>query len=286
MAEYEGNPVADALLAAITDEPLPEGARDDAGFLAEHRSAVADVALLREQLALIGDALADGTESARPVPVRAPKKRARRADRAPKQRTRRPDPAPGSRRRRPPALVMVMGTLAAAVAATVVAGMGWLVVDSGGASNDASSSASSAKTSGGEADSKGGGSSDASSAPSSVSAAAMHIACSRVLVEGTVVSITARDDGDVRVVLKVKRYYRPERSVTDHPTIAVTLDGIAREDLKPGVYTLVRLPVHAQDRQDWEVGWGVGDARKDILKALPGAEGLACSAAPEQMEDD
>jgi hypothetical protein len=283
VAEYEGNPVADALLAAITDEPPPEGARDDAEFLAEHRSALADVALLREQLTLIGDALADGTESARPVPVRAPKKRARRADRAPKQRTRRPDPAPGTRRRRP--LALVMGTLAAAVAATVVAGMGWLVVNSGGASNDASSDTSSARTSGGDADSKG-GSSDASSAPSVPSSSEMHIACSRVLVEGTVVSITARDDGDVRVVLKVKRYYRPERSVRDHPTIAVTLDGIAREDLKPGTYTLLRVPVHAEDRQDWEVGWGVGDARKDILKALPGAEGLACSAAPEQMEDD
>ncbi|MFF1449496.1 hypothetical protein ACFVYF_15270 [Streptomyces sp. NPDC058274] len=284
MAEYEGNPVADALLAAITDEPLPEGARDDAEFLAEHRSAVADVALLREQLTLIGDALADGTESALPVPVRASKKRARRADRAPKQRTRRPDPAPGSRRRRP--LALVMGTLAATVAATVVAGMGWLVVNSGGgAADDTSNGASGAKAPGGEADSKG-GSSDASSAPSVLSSPEMHIACSRVLVEGTVVSITARDDGDVRVVLKVKRYYRPERSVRDHPTIAVTLDGIAREDLKPGTYTLLRVPVHAEDRQDWEVGWGVGDARKDILKALPGAEGLACSAAPEQMEDD
>lgn len=63
MAEYEG---VDALLAAITDEALPEGAGDDPEFMAEHRSAVADVALLREQLAVIGDALADRAEEARP----------------------------------------------------------------------------------------------------------------------------------------------------------------------------------------------------------------------------
>ncbi|MCZ0999044.1 hypothetical protein O1M63_14470 [Streptomyces mirabilis] len=69
MAEYEG---VDALLAAITDEALPEGAGDDPEFLAEHRSAVADVALLREQLAVIGDALADRAQEAKPVPVRAP----------------------------------------------------------------------------------------------------------------------------------------------------------------------------------------------------------------------
>ena len=61
MAEYEG---MDALMAAITDEPLPEGARDDAEFLAEHRSALADIALLREQLRLMGDTLAAETPAA------------------------------------------------------------------------------------------------------------------------------------------------------------------------------------------------------------------------------
>ena len=105
----------------------------------------------------------------------------------------------------------------------------------------------------------------------------MHLACSKVLVEGTVQSITPTDDGNVRVVLKVKRYYRPEQSVADHPTITVTLLGSARADLKVGTYTLVRVPVYPLDRQDWETGWGVGDARKGIVEALPGARGTECA---------
>ncbi|MGX1562285.1 hypothetical protein [Streptomyces sp. NPDC055506] len=55
--EYDG---MDALMAAILGDPVPEGARQDAGYMAAHRTAVADVALLREQLTLMGDTLAHG----------------------------------------------------------------------------------------------------------------------------------------------------------------------------------------------------------------------------------
>lgn len=128
MAEYQG---VDALLAAITDEPLPEGAQDDAEFMAEHGSALADVALLREQLTLIGDALADGSKTAAVVePVRA---------RAP-------------RKRRP--LKIAFGALAVACAAGLMAGMGWLVVQAGqGASDDAGAS-SADKAAGADEDAK------------------------------------------------------------------------------------------------------------------------------------
>ncbi|MCT9144335.1 hypothetical protein N4G67_35740, partial [Streptomyces violarus] len=50
----------DALMAALVGDPVPEGARRDAGFMAAHRAAVTDVALLREQLTLMGDTLARG----------------------------------------------------------------------------------------------------------------------------------------------------------------------------------------------------------------------------------
>ncbi|GHI07672.1 hypothetical protein AQI88_25485 [Streptomyces cellostaticus] len=53
--EYAG---MDALMAAITGEPLPEEARQDAAYLTEHRSAEADVAVLREQLTWLAEALA------------------------------------------------------------------------------------------------------------------------------------------------------------------------------------------------------------------------------------
>ncbi|CAM5454432.1 hypothetical protein [Streptomyces griseomycini] len=58
---YDGT---DALMAAILDEPLPARGRRDPAFLAAHGAAVADLAVLREQLALIGDALAAPAEAA------------------------------------------------------------------------------------------------------------------------------------------------------------------------------------------------------------------------------
>ncbi|MEU9591230.1 hypothetical protein AB0D84_16105, partial [Streptomyces sp. NPDC048193] len=51
--QHPGGP--DALMAAITGEPLPPGS--DADVQEAHRSATADVALLREQLAFLGQAL-------------------------------------------------------------------------------------------------------------------------------------------------------------------------------------------------------------------------------------
>ncbi|MGW4025519.1 hypothetical protein ACWEEL_29730, partial [Streptomyces sp. NPDC005009] len=60
--EYDG---MDALMAAVLDEPLPARARQDPAFTAAHRAAAADITVLREQLALIGDALAaPGEETA------------------------------------------------------------------------------------------------------------------------------------------------------------------------------------------------------------------------------
>ncbi|WP_055611659.1 hypothetical protein [Streptomyces phaeochromogenes] len=287
MAEYEG---MDALMAALTDEPLPEDARDDAEFLAEHRSALADIALLGEQLRLMGDTLAaetPGTEAAStrtpgtetpaaedgrseaepspaPAPLRKPKPlrtprplRKPRSVRAPKPV--RPSQPPWYRRYAGVAL----GTLVVGAGTAMLGGMVWLGMQGGVGDGGASDSSASKQDSG--------------AGDSSLYSPEMHLACSKVLVEGTVQSITPTDDGNVRVVLKVKRYYRPEQSATDHPTITVTLLDSARADLKVGTYTLVRVPVFPQDRQDWETGWGVGDARKGIVDALPGAQGMKCA---------
>ncbi|MER5177189.1 hypothetical protein ABT009_02220 [Streptomyces sp. NPDC002896] len=250
----------DALLAAIMDEPLSGDAREDAAFMAEYRAAVADLTTLRAQLRGLGDALAapaHHTGPARTSPERTAARPSASASSAPA----------GPRRTRRP-FAIALGALAAACAAAMLGGVVWLGMNPPSGASDASSGAAK------EADSKAGGQSRYS--PEA------HIACSRVLVEGTVVSLTPLADGEVNVVLKVKRYYRPERSVKEHPTITVTLHGSAREDLKPGVYTLVRVPVLPGDRQDWEVGWGVGDARKDIEKALPGAAGMECPAGGDR----
>ncbi|MFB9467459.1 hypothetical protein ACFF45_33445, partial [Streptomyces cinereospinus] len=62
----------DPLMAVITGRPLSEEARADATRLAEYRGAEADVAVLREQLGVIAEALTG--PAARPAgrPGRAP----------------------------------------------------------------------------------------------------------------------------------------------------------------------------------------------------------------------
>ncbi|MYT71304.1 MULTISPECIES: hypothetical protein [unclassified Streptomyces] len=224
------------LMLAVCGEALPDDEPDAA-------DVAADIALLRAQVRGIGDALA-----ARPAPKPVP---------AP---VRAPVP---DRRRRP--LRIAFGALVAACAAGVVGGLVWLGSNApGGISSDAGASNKSVADGGKAAGD------ESSSSP------ALHIACSKVLVEGRVVSITPRGDGDVRVVLDVTRSYRPERSAEEQPTLTVTLDGSAEADLKPGTYTLIRTPVFPEDREDWETGWGVKDARRGIVDALPEARGLTC----------
>ncbi|MEU9173205.1 hypothetical protein AB0D34_36495 [Streptomyces sp. NPDC048420] len=102
-AEHDG---LDALMAAITDEPLPKSAAADPAFRAEHRAARADVALLREQLRIIGENLTEVPPAAKPVPLRP-------------TRTRRH------------ARTFAFGTLAVAAVASTVTGLGWLLGHSG-----------------------------------------------------------------------------------------------------------------------------------------------------------
>ncbi|WP_225102855.1 hypothetical protein [Streptomyces sp. CoH27] len=59
VGEYGG---MDALMAAITGDPLPEEARQDPALLAEHREAEADLAVLKAQLGWLAEALTGETE--------------------------------------------------------------------------------------------------------------------------------------------------------------------------------------------------------------------------------
>ncbi|MER8056216.1 MULTISPECIES: hypothetical protein [unclassified Streptomyces] len=65
--EYGGGP--DALMAAITGEPLSREARRDPAFLAEHRAARADLAALRAGLERLAEEL-DPPEEARGTATR------------------------------------------------------------------------------------------------------------------------------------------------------------------------------------------------------------------------
>ncbi|MFD9092340.1 hypothetical protein [Streptomyces collinus] len=74
-AEHEGAEAAreyagmDALMAAITGDPLPEEALRDPAYVAEHRAAEADVALLRDRLTRLADALTAENPGERPTPA-------------------------------------------------------------------------------------------------------------------------------------------------------------------------------------------------------------------------
>ncbi|MFC9644013.1 hypothetical protein ACFTZF_36630 [Streptomyces mirabilis] len=244
MAEYEG---VDALLAAITDEALPEGAGDDPEFLVEHRSAVADVALLREQLAVIGDALADRAQEAKPVPVRAPRKR-----------TRRPEGAPRNRGRRP--LALVLGTLVAATVAAMVVGMGWILAHNGaGASDSSGAKAADSGTAGGGA---------SLSAPG-------YLACARLVAEGTVAHVEPLPGTtENRITLHVDRYYKPEKGRAE---VVLVLD----EEVAPRPREGERVLVAVQGDPATPTGWTTGDKaiadeRAWIVKALPASRTLTC----------
>ncbi|MFD8420248.1 hypothetical protein [Streptomyces sp. NPDC059668] len=246
-AEHEDSAAADALWAAITGEPLPDGAHDDPDAVAEHRSAVADLTLLREQLAAIGGALAEAGEETRPV-------------RVPRQRPRRPAGAPRKRGRRP--LAVALGTLAAAVVASMVVGMGWLIAQgAGGADSKSSAAADGAK------------SADGASGSASLSAPG-YLACSRLLAEGEIAAIepvpgTGRD----RITLDVTRFYKPAQAKR---RVTFLVD---REEAAPrrGEHVLVGIRRGAVTPDRWTTGEkDIARDREWILKALPASRGLAC----------
>ncbi|WP_405859589.1 hypothetical protein OG407_19175 [Streptomyces sp. NBC_01515] len=241
--EYDG---MDALMAAITDEPLPEAARADAGFMAEHALASAEVALLREQLGLIGEALS--APPASPAPS-APVISARPV-----------------RRRRPALRVLAYGTLATAVIAGMVTGLAWLGAHNGGASAD--SSAAQSKS---DAPAKVSGDGPAPSDPE------LALACDRLVVEGTVAEVeTYVDDPWSRIVLTVIRSYKPAEGPSQ---VSFLLDGGADPKPRKGQHVLVTVGRGQQNAGLWAVGdTRVAVNRAWILKALPGSRTTTCPA--------
>jgi hypothetical protein len=239
-AEYDG---VDALMAAITDEPLPEAARADAGFMAEHAVATAEVALLREQLGLIGHALSEPE----PEPEPAPK------------------PSRPARRRRPALRVLAYGTLATAVVAGMVTGLAWLGAHNGGGAADSASAQSKS-----DAPAKMSGDGPPPADPEEV------LACDRLVVEGTVAEVeTQVDDPRSRIVLTVIRSYKPAKSPSQ---VSFLLDEGADPKPRKGQHVLVTVGQGQMNAGLWAVGdTRVAVNRDWILKALPGSLHTTCS---------
>ncbi|MFF4355823.1 hypothetical protein [Streptomyces sp. NPDC001604] len=238
----------DALMAAITGEEPPEEARADAAFAAEHRRATADVALLRRQLGIIGDALAEEPRPERtPAPVRAPRdwRRARS---------------------------FAFGSLAVAAVATVLSGLGWLVVhDGSGADTMSGGSADSAA-------SKADGNAKAGSAFSSPG----YLACTRLVAEGEVAAVQPVHGtaGQERITLDVTRSYKPEKSEPEKSGKEITLlieDETLRKALHKGDHILVAVPPQSTVPDYVIVGEkSIARERAGLARALPESAEVTC----------
>ncbi|MFE7274341.1 hypothetical protein [Streptomyces sp. NPDC057623] len=256
-AEHEGRAGVDALMAAITDEPLTDEARADAAFMAEHRSAVADVALLREQLGIIGHALAEPAAAPAAEPETDPV----------------PDPAPlrvrqPSRARRR-VFAVAFGGLAVAAAASVLAGMGWLLTQAGGDASDAGAGAAADKQASSEA---GGG--NAFGSPG-------YLACSRLVAEGRATSVERLPGTtSLRVTLHMSHYYKPDKpDKTDKGEEELTF--VVDENLVPGLRAgdpvLIGIPQGARQPDFWAVGeQNIAPERAWITASLPKSRDRTC----------
>ncbi|MEV5842953.1 hypothetical protein AB0M32_13390 [Streptomyces sp. NPDC051985] len=239
----------DALFAVLAEEPLTDGQRADAAFMAEHRAATADVALLREQLGIIAETLAEpSTPLPRPQPQPQPHPRVRPAGR------RRPWQHPGVRG------LGLAGALAAAFASAVF-GLGWLV-SNGADSKSAGSSADSAagSTAGGAKESLDG---------------ARFLACARLVVEGTVTGVhEVPGSGRERVTLKVTRAYKPAKAAEE---VDVLFEADADSRIRQGALVLVAVRTGQQVPDRYAVGEReIAPMRAWIVRDLPESRTLAC----------
>ncbi|MEU5120298.1 hypothetical protein [Streptomyces asoensis] len=245
----------DALMAAVLGVPaagLPEEARADSAYLAAHRSATADVALLREQLGVLADVLTG------PVPEGAPAGDTAVAP-TPLRRTRPP------RRIRPLALRLA----GAAAAGALLLGGGWAVVRAGGfAGVQADKSADSAA-----ADEK---AQSSAGAGASMLGDPGYLACARLVVEGEVTAVDrVPGTGRERITLRVTHAWRP---ASGGPEVGFVME----EDMDPllaeGDHVLVAIGKGSVTPDVWVVGEAdIAPEREALTRALPEAAAARCA---------
>jgi hypothetical protein len=241
-ADHKGPAGLDALMAALTDEPLTDDARADAAFMTGHRSAQADLAVLREQLAIIGNALGEPPPAPKPASVPPPR------------------PVRPARTRRH-TLNLAFGTLAVAAVATVLSGMGWLLSQAGGGTDDAASDGAGSAASKQETDLRFG--------------SPQYLACARTVVEGTVTRVEELPDGErLRVTVRATRYYKPERGATELTFVISRYDAT---EVAKGDQVLLGVPEESATPDHWVVGAEqVARERAWITASLSESRALTC----------
>ncbi|MFF9812135.1 hypothetical protein [Streptomyces sp. NPDC014006] len=251
-----GHDGPDPLMAVLTGEPLPEEARADPARLAAYRAAEADVTLLRDQLTLLGDTLADAAPFPPPPPAPEPAPRAA----GPTRPAAHSGPGgPGRSRRRSRVRALSLGTLVTAIVVTGALGTGWLVTHSPGGNATADGASSKA---------------DADAGAAGQSAAA-YLACARLVVEGTVTAVRPGPRaGQQRVTLHVTRSYKPAKAPAD-----VTFTWEEFLDPRPvkGRHALVGIPRNADVPDTWVVDTQELVQERDWLGGgRPAATATAC----------
>ncbi|MEU0860748.1 serine/threonine-protein kinase [Streptomyces griseofuscus] len=262
----------DALMAAITGEPLPEEARRDPAFLAEHRAAQEDLAALRAGLERLATALdpppaprcsegARGTARpatdgphpstihapqamrrggggdspsapARPVPTGKPVPTAHPVRPA---HPARPAPPAGRDRRARRPLRIALGSLGVAAALYLVAGTGWLGAHPGG---------------GVSADGAGQGGKAARPGEKAGGQDGRGPGCAVTVVEGTVTEVEPQGTGH-RVTVAVVRSHEPARGPAE---VGFLLGGDARPAPHRGQHVLVEIGRGGREASRWTVG--------------------------------
>ncbi|MFD4603608.1 hypothetical protein ACFWPQ_36980 [Streptomyces sp. NPDC058464] len=241
-----GEEETDALFAVLMDEPLSDERRADPAFMAEHRAATADLALLREQLGIIGDTLAE-PPAATPRPHPRPARR------------RRPWQHPGVR------ALGFAGALAAAFAGAVF-GIGWLAANGG--SSAMSSGASSDKADSSASGTAGQGGKEQAAGPG-------YLACARLVVEGTVTGVRqVADSGTERVTLHVTHAYKPAKTAEE---VEFLFEDGTDARVRTGARLLVGITAGQQVPDRYAVGESeIARERSWIVRDLPESRTLTC----------
>jgi len=105
-----------------------------------------------------------------------------------------------------------------------------------------------------------------------------YVACSRVVVEGDVLSVTDAGTGHMTTTLKVARWVKP---TSGGPTVKVTTADIAAEGVyerwKPGTHLFLVASVDPDALPDWQFTPAQFDA---FRAAVPAANALSCPYGP------